>query len=213
MTLLFFLVQVFIISFSGAMQPGPVTATALAIGARNRYAGLALAIGHAGIEFPLMILIMLGIDTILKSTITQIIIGFAGGAILLIMAFQMLRTSRTGNEPQQKALKTNPIWAGIILSVSNPYFLLWWATIGLALATTARGFGIWAFAMFAIVHWLTDCIWLQALSFASFKGTMLLGEKSQRTVLMICSAALFFFALFFIYNAADNWIKLLSAPA
>ncbi|UCF44527.1 MAG: LysE family transporter, partial [Planctomycetota bacterium] len=64
MTLLLFLIQVFIISFSGAAQPGPVTATAIATGSRNRYAGLALAIGHGIIEFPLMVLIMLGLDVI-----------------------------------------------------------------------------------------------------------------------------------------------------
>jgi len=52
---LFFLAQVLIISCSGAMQPGPVTATAIAMGARNRYAGTLLAIGHGIIEFPLMV--------------------------------------------------------------------------------------------------------------------------------------------------------------
>ena len=201
MALLFFLVEVFIISFSGAMQPGPVTATALAIGARNRYAGLALAVGHAIIEFPMMILIVLGAGAIFKLPIFQIIVGAAGGTILLIMAIKMLIGLKAAQSQQQKVLKDKPIWAGVILSATNPYFLLWWATVGLALATTARGFGIWAFALFAVVHWLTDCLWLQALSWASFKGTKLMGEKVQKAITIICAAALAFFGLFFIYNA------------
>ncbi len=208
MTLMLFLIQVFIISFSGAAQPGPVTATAIATGSRNRYAGLELAIGHGIIEFPLMVLIMLGLDVILKSTITQIIIGTAGGIILLLMAAQMLTSLRRTNTPQQKAIDKNPIWAGIILSAGNPYFLFWWATIGLALATTARSFGIWAFALFAIVHWLVDCVWLHALAWASFKGSRLLGPRLQNTLLRICAVALIFFGLFFIYSAVRNSIKL-----
>ena len=60
MSLLFFLAQVLVISCSGAMQPGPVTATAIAMGARSRYAGSLLAVGHGIIEFPLMVVIILG---------------------------------------------------------------------------------------------------------------------------------------------------------
>jgi len=208
MTLLLFLIEVFVISFSGAAQPGPVTATAIATGSRNRYAGLELAIGHGIIEFPLMVLIMLGLDVILQSTITQIIIGTAGGIILLLMAVQMLHSLRSTDTQQQKALNKNPIWAGIVLSVGNPYFLLWWATIGLALATTARSFGIWAFGLFAMVHWLVDCVWLHALAWASFKGSRFLGPRLQNTLLTICAVALIFFGLFFIYSAVRNSIKL-----
>ena len=96
-----------------------------------------------------------------------------------------------------------------VLSGGNPYFLLWWATIGLTLATTATSLGIWAFALFAIVHWLCDLIWHQALSWASFKGTALFGPRVQRIVLLICSLALFVFGVFFIYNASRILIKLL----
>jgi len=210
MALLVFLVQVFVISFSGAMQPGPVTATAIAIGARNRYAGLALALGHGIIEFPLMVLIMFGMGKILESTKTQIIIGLAGGAFLFLMAIQMFISTKTTDAAQQKVLDKKPIWAGIILSIGNPYFLLWWATIGLALATTARAFGIWAFALFALVHWSVDCVWLHALSWASFKGVALLGPRALQIALRVCSVALFFFGLFFIYSAAGNLMRLLS---
>lgn len=94
-----------------------------------------------------------------------------------------------------------------MLSAGNPYFLFWWATVGLALATTATGMGIWAFALFAVVHWLCDFVWLGALSWASFKGTGLFGASIQRIVLVICAVALFFFGLFFIYNAAGTLIK------
>lgn len=209
MNVLLFLLQVFVISFSGAMQPGPVTATAIAIGGRNRYAGTLIALGHAIVEFPLMVLIMLGIGKVLKSSKFQIVIGLAGGIVLLIMAITMLISLKVKESSQEKTVRDKPVLAGLILSAGNPYFLLWWATIGLALATTAIGFGIWAFALFALVHWLCDCLWLQALSWASFKGSALLGPRTQRIVLMVCSIALLAFGLMFLCKAAATLIKMI----
>ena len=185
------------------MAPGPVTATAISMGARSKYAGMLIAIGHGIVEFPLMILIVLGMGRILKLPTAQIVIGLAGGAFLLIMAVQMLKTLRSadGQEQQANATKSAPLMAGIILSAGNPYFLLWWATVGLVLATDATSMGVWAFVVFAIVHWLCDFVWLTALTWASYKGSVLLGPRSLHVVLLICAGALLFFGMFFIYKA------------
>ena len=212
MSLLLFLIQVVVISLSGVMAPGPVTAAAIAMGARSRYAGTLIAIGHAIIEFPLIILITLGMGKLLELANTRIVIGLAGGAFLMIMAIRMLIGLKTTHNPQDQGRKENPLLTGLILSAGNPYFLLWWATVGLALATRATQLGIWAFALFALVHWLCDYVWLQALSWASFNGSKLFGPRSQKIVLLICSIALLFFGLLFIYNAAANLIKLLLTP-
>lgn len=209
MDLLFFLAKVVGISLSGVMAPGPVTAAAIAMGARNRFAGALMAIGHGIVEFPLMILIILGMDTILRSTTTKIVIGFAGGAFLLFMAIQMIRSLSRTQDQEVKVTRSGPVVAGIVLSGGNPFFLIWWASVGLNLAIAAAGFGILAFALFAIVHWLCDLIWFSLLSWASFKGSVLLGPRNQRIVLLICSLSLFGFGLFFIYNAAATVIKLL----
>ncbi len=209
MGLLLFLFQVIGISLSGVMAPGPLTASAIAMGSRSRNAGLFIALGHAVIEFPLMILIILGMANILKSTKTQIVIGLAGGAFLLIMAAQMLISLKAANENHDRVRREKPLLTGLVFSAGNPYFLVWWATVGINLTISAKPLGIWAFGVFAIVHWLCDCVWLQALSWASFKGSRLLGPHNQRIVLMICSAVLFFFGLFFIYSAVRNLINLL----
>ncbi|MBN2456317.1 MAG: LysE family transporter [Sedimentisphaerales bacterium] len=203
MELLFFLAKVVGISLSGVMAPGPVTAAAIAMGARNRFAGVLMAIGHGIVEFPLIILITLGMGVVLKSPATKIVIGFAGGVFLLFMAIQMMSSLRGTEDRQVKVSSSGPLVAGIILSGGNPFFLIWWASVGLNLAITAAAFGVWAFVLFAIVHWLCDLIWLSALSWAAFKGSVLLGPSRQKKILLVCSLALFGFGLFFIYNAAD----------
>lgn len=207
MELLFFLAQVFIISLTGALQPGPVTATTITMGTRNRWAGTLMAIGHGIIEFPLMVIIILGLDYYFKLTKVQIAIGLAGGIFLMLMAVQSLLSLKANTQNEQKTLSSKPVLAGIILTAGNPYFLLWWATVGLALATQSTQWGIWAFALFALAHWSVDLIWLQILSWASFKGSVLLGPRGLKVVLIFCSAALFGFGLFFIYNAANLFIQ------
>jgi threonine/homoserine/homoserine lactone efflux protein len=201
MYIFLFLGQVVIISLSGVLAPGPVTATTIAIGARNRYAGTLVAIGHGIVEIPLIILITLGMGRIFELDTTRIIIGLAGGVLLLLMAGQMFLSIKSLDIKQTKPIKDKAILAGIVLTAGNPYFLVWWATVGLKLATDARALGIYAFALFALVHWLCDLIWCQALSWASFKGSTLLGPRSLKIVLTICSAAMFFFGIKFIIDA------------
>jgi threonine/homoserine/homoserine lactone efflux protein len=209
---LLFLIQVFIISFSGAMQPGPVTATVIKMGVHNRWAGALLAAGHGIIEFPLMVIIILGMGKYFQMQKVQIAIGLAGGAFLIIMAIQTFLGLKSQVNTEPKALESKsalnqsgsgPVLAGIILTASNPYFLIWWTTIGLSLAQKAKGFGIWAFAIFAVAHWSVDLIWLQLLSFAGCKGSVLLGRKGFTYILAFCGAALFGFGLWFIYSALE----------
>jgi threonine/homoserine/homoserine lactone efflux protein len=204
--LLIFLSQVVGISCTGAMQPGPVTATAISIGTRNRNAGALLAIGHGIIEFPLMVVIILGMARFFKLPKVQIVIGLGGGVFLILMGIQSLLSLKAKADAEPKVLKSKPILAGIILSAGNPYFLIWWATVGLALATQATKWGIWAFALFALAHWSVDLVWLQILSWASFKGSSVFGPRVQKVVLLVCSLALLGFGVFFIYMAGGKVI-------
>ena len=199
MELLLFLLKVLGISLSGALSPGPVTAVAIARGSRNRFAGTLMALGHGVVEFPLMILLILGVGRFLQIPPVEIGIGLVGGAVMIFMAVQMARgLGRSGDLSVQAVHRGGSFAAGVFLSGSNPYFLIWWATVGLAMITQARGFGAWAFVLFALAHWSVDLIWLTILSWASFKGTSVLGPKGQRTVLAVCAAAMVGFGLCFI---------------
>jgi threonine/homoserine/homoserine lactone efflux protein len=209
MGMLSFLGQVIGISLSGVMAPGPVTATTIVMGSRNRWAGALIAVGHGIVEFPLIVLIVVGLGRILKLPAVQIAIGLAGAVFLFMMASEILWSSQSTDQQRPGNAKGNPVFAGLVLTAGNPYFLLWWATIGLGLATRAQQLGIWAFVIFAVVHWLCDLFWLIALSWTTYKGSTLLGTRTLNIVLMICSAALEFFGIIFAYGALVTLIKLL----
>ena len=202
--LIAFLAEAVVISLSGVLAPGPVTAVTLAAGARNRHAGALVALGHGIVEFPLMILIVVGVGQVFKIPQVKIGIALAGGAMLLLMGVGILRQAFRADEVQPAASGRGPVLTGIVLSIGNPYFLLWWATVGLALATRAVGLGATAFILFAVLHWLCDLVWLEALSWTSFRGSKLLGGQGQRIVLSVCGAALLLFGGLFLYDAAKD---------
>jgi len=199
MSLLLFLSNVLVISLSGALAPGPVTAAAIGMGSRHRFAGVLMALGHGIVEFPLMILLALGVGGLLTWPAVSIVIGLIGGGFLIFLGVQMFRGLATAEMGRTQITRGGPLTAGIVLSAGNPYFLLWWATAGLVLITRARtDFGVWALGLLALTHWMCDLVWLTVLSWASFKGSVLLGPKSQRVVLAICAAAMSGFGLYFI---------------
>ncbi|MBN1392750.1 MAG: LysE family transporter, partial [Sedimentisphaerales bacterium] len=164
--------------------------------------------------------IILGLGSIFQKPPTQITIGLIGGLVLALMAFSMFKSSSSAASHEPRATSHEPalrsvneggsraVYAGIVLTASNPYFLIWWATIGLALATRATQFGLYAFVLFTITHWLVDLIWVTALSLAAFHGISLLGPKALTITLKICAAAMLLFALFFLYSSISLLIRI-----
>ena len=201
-----FLGSVFIISCSGAMAPGPITAAAITLGTRNKYAGVFFAIGHGLIELPLILLIVFGFDRILNSPAILNTIGLIGGAFLLWMGVSLLGDIRNPNYSHTNSYTEGPVLTGMLLSATNPYFLFWWMTVGLKLASKARFLGFWAFLLFILVHWFCDLFWFETLSFASFKGSKVMSNKALRIVLGTCAVALMGFGLYFIYDSVCSWL-------
>jgi len=198
-----FLIKAIGISLSGVMAPGAVTTAAIAQGARRRWAGVLMAVGHGIVEIPLIFFIMFGLGVLFQAGWFRIVVGLFGGAFLIWMGVGMLRDKGADDSPSGRTADAGPLMTGLILSIGNPYFLLWWATVGLNLALEARHLGWLAFVLFALVHWLCDLIWLTILSFGSFHGTSVLGPRSQRIVLQICGIALVLFGIHFIYRAIE----------
>jgi len=200
-----FLVSVVMISLSGVLMPGPVTAVTMARGAESPHAGAWVSIGHGVIEFPLMALIYFGAGALFEIDPVKVGIGLAGGVILGWMGVGMLREYNKAGSAEGSAidhrLVRSPFMAGIFLSLSNPYFLVWWATAGAALVSQSLKFGIIGFVLLAVCHWLCDFIWYYFLSAMSFSGGRFFGKKLQKGVFVVCGLALLYFSGYFILEA------------
>ncbi|MCD6304197.1 MAG: LysE family transporter, partial [Planctomycetes bacterium] len=157
-------------------------------------------------ELPLMLLIMAGMGGLFRRPGVRIGIGLVGGLFLLVMGGRMVAESFRPPRASGRMPSRGPVATGIVLTAGNPYFLLWWATVGLALTGRAMELGAAAFGLFAVVHWLCDLAWLEVLSWMSFRGARLLGKRAQRIVPAVCGAAMLAFGVSFGWRAVSSWL-------
>ena len=196
-----FLLEAVLISLSGVIAPGPVTAVTVSKGTKSPHAGAMIALGHGMVEIPLMILILYGFGDILKMTYMKAIISLLGGLFLLKIGLDLLKGIKQAKIESNNS-QSSPLRAGIILTLANPYFLVWMATIGSILIFRSYAFGLLGFIIFMIAHWSCDFLWLYFLSALSFKGGQFFGKKLQQVLFLICGVFLLFFSSKFIYDAA-----------
>jgi threonine/homoserine/homoserine lactone efflux protein len=197
-TPLLFLASVAVISISGVLMPGPVFAATVAEGYRDPRAGLAIAEGHAFVEIPLIIAIFVGFDTILNNADLIAGIAIIGGAVLLYMAIDMLRSREI--IIREEGGTGHPLRQGFMTTITNPYWLPWWATIGAALIATAAQFGLLMLPAFIIVHIACDAGWLYLISRVVHGSRKMWNVKWHHLLIVASGMITLFFALYFILS-------------
>jgi len=193
------LLSVVVVSSSGVLMPGPMFAVTLAKGYRSMWAGTQISLGHAVIEVPLILLIYFGFAQFFQNTAVQVVLSILGGSMIIWLGISMFR-ARTEVVQRGKDLPYNAFVAGIITSGFNPFFLLWWATIGSMLVMKFLDFGTTGLILFIVVHWLCDLFWLSFLSILVYKTRSLWGRKFQEWLFIACSLLLIGFGGWFLVS-------------
>ena len=201
-TLVEFAIIVITISLSGVMSPGPLFAANVGYGLKGGIkAGLKMAHGHTVVELPLVML--LGIGAISLTAIPQfrVITSILGALSLFVFAGIQIKSSIKKPSTIFEG-RHGPFLAGIILSGLNPFFLIWWFTIGFKLITDAIilysfvGIGI----MFAFHIWM-DYAWICSVAFLSSKGKKIISNKKYRIFVIVISGVLIYFGIIFLLQA------------
>jgi threonine/homoserine/homoserine lactone efflux protein len=187
------------ISLSGVMMPGPVFAATVAKGYKDKNAGMQIALGHGVVEFPLIAAIGLGLGSSFANPGVMLTIGLAGGVVLIYIGYNMIMMRKEVDQTEEY-LPYHPIIVGILTSASNPYFFVWWATVGLVLVAMALGFGLMALILFAVIHWACDLLWDYFVSFSVFKSKRLWSEKGHNIVFGICGSIMVIFGIWFMVS-------------
>ncbi len=206
-TLVTIFITSFIIAFSGAMMPGPLLTVTISESARKGvWAGPKLIAGHAVLEITLIAGILLGLAPLLQNELFFIIVAFAGGGIMIWMAWSMLSSISTLeiNNEASSARKGNIYLSGILMSLANPYWIIWWATIGLGYILSSIRYGAIGIILFFIGHILGDLVWYSSISFAVGKGRKIFTNKVYRILVGSCASFLLAFALWLIYNGGSK---------
>ena len=187
------------ISLSGVMMPGPMFAVTLAKSYKSPWAGAQISLGHAVIEVPLILLIYFGFAQFFQNTTVQLVLSIVGGGMIIGLGINMFR-ARAEVTQRGKDLPYNAFVAGIITSGFNPFFLLWWATIGSMLIMKFLGFGTTGLILFIIVHWLCDLVWLTFVSNIVYRTHSFWGRKLQEGIFIGCGLLLVGFGGWFMIS-------------
>ena len=188
---------VVVISFSGVMAPGPMFAVTLAKSYKSPWAGTQISLGHAVIEVPLILLIYFGFAQFFQDNIVRLVLSVLGSGMIIWLGISMFR-ARVEVTQKGKDLPYNAFTAGILTSVFNPFFLVWWATIGSMLIMRILDFGTVGLIVFVIVHWLCDLIWLSFISNVIYRTHALWGRRIQEWLFIACSLLLVGFGIWFL---------------
>ena len=201
-------ITVVLISSSGALAPGPLFFANVSLGLdHGAKSGLYFSIGHSIVEFPLVLLLSYGLLSALNAVYIKTFIGLAGGVTLIFFGLLQLRSSykfrsaALNNEYEKRRL-SNPLLIGVLLTGLNPFFIIWWLTVGaqliylsLALASLS---GILIVFLFHV--WI-DYAWLITTAYLARKGKMIINSKIYRVILFFFGIVLIYFGIHFILSS------------
>ena len=200
-----FAIIVIIISASGVMSPGPLFAANITYGLKQgTKAGIKIAIGHSIVELPLVILLGIGIFSLEIFPEFKTIISILGAITLFVFAFIQIKSTLKKNEKSETKLKQGPIITGVLLSALNPFFIIWWLTIGLKLISDAMA--IWAFAGILIVfvlHVWMDFVWLGSTAFLISKSKKIISNTNYKIIMLALSVILIYFGITFLTDVIN----------
>ena len=196
----------FTVALSGAMMPGPVLAITISESARSGFwAGPKIILGHAILELAVVTALALGLSRFIASDLVSAVIGLIGGGILLAMGAIALKQG-LGNATMPTAADGKAgrsgrvILSGILGSMSNPYWFIWWITLGTVYLIWALSLGVVGVASFFTGHILADFGWYALVAFIVATGRKVMNDRVYRGVLAVCGLALLALGVYFIIS-------------
>ncbi|MCL1926066.1 MAG: LysE family translocator [Syntrophorhabdaceae bacterium] len=190
-------------------MPGPLLAVTVRHTSRHGFAAAPmLVLGHAILEAVLLVLLVFGLIEWLKGDVPIAVVSIAGSCMLLWMAAGMAMEARAirfhavmenAAESAMSGGKPRAVVDGILASASNPYWFLWWATIGLGYLLLAQSLGASGVLAFFLGHISADAVWYIFVGWAISAGRGWFTDRAYRVVIGACAAFLVLCACSFGY--------------
>lgn len=204
MSLLAIFISAYLIGFSGAMAPGPLlTVTVNDSFRRGIKAGPQLITGHAILEACTVAAIAVGLTRFVQSGITYGVIAFVGGCFIAWMGWQLARgavkkTISLELDASHGETGMGPLMLGALTSLANPYYVLWWLTVGAGYVVMSLQYGMAGLTAFYFGHIAADYTWYTVVSAAVAGGRRIISQKVYRAVILCCGVFMMAMAAWFI---------------
>ena len=201
--LLGFAATVIIISSSGVMSPGPLFAANVFYGLKEGVkGGLKMSFGHTVVELPLIILLGIGIVSLESAPQFRIIIAIVGALGLFGFAGLQLKSVFGHDINNQIKTKYGPFLSGILFSALNPFFIIWWFTVGFKLISDSIVlWSLWGLLILFALHIWMDFAWLASTSYLSSKSSKFLSQRNYRFLFIAISGFMIYFGITFLLDA------------
>ncbi len=183
----------FLIGFSGAASPGPLTASVLGIGSRQPLRFVTgLVAGHGVPEAVMVAAIACGVRDVPHIGLVALL----GSCVLIALgAMQFLRAGDTLVVSEETRM---PVAFGLACTLGNPYWWVWWLTFGVGFLALHP-----SFVAFYIGHIGADIVWLGLLAVAVSRGANVLGRHYKKVV-QASGLAMMLFGLYFILSVLST---------
>lgn len=206
MDALSFVATVILVTSSGALPPGPLFFATISHGSRSgAKSGLVFSVAHTLIEFTLVMLLACGLLTVANEPTVKLVVRVAGGIALLVFGAMQIReslVSKFGEPTSERAASRNLLLIGLTLTGLNPFFIVWWLTVGAQLIIISLEFASLAgVVLMYVCHVWMDYAWLTAVAYFARVGTNVAGAKWYRIAMILFGPALVCFGLLSLYQA------------
>jgi threonine/homoserine/homoserine lactone efflux protein len=201
-----FAATVIILSASGALAPGPLFFVTVSHGIKSgTKSGILFSIAHSLVEFSLVMLLALGLLSVANVPAVRLAVGVAGGAALIVFGAMQIRSSFSYKPEETKTGQSatrNLFLIGLALTGLNPYFIVWWLTVGANLIFISLEFAGLAGVVFMFVcHVWVDYAWLILVSGFAKRSSKILRFKWYRILMTVFGAVLIYFGLTFLIDS------------
>ncbi len=207
MSMLDFGIEVIALSASGVLAPGPLFFANLIYGTQHdKWSGIKVACGHTAVELPLIIILAAGLFTFDTAKKYASVVGLVGG--IAILAFASLQVASILKEKRGYDMPTlaggkGPFMVGVALSALNPFFIIWWFTVGLKLISDSAAFGVTiGVAILFVLHIWMDYAWLASTAYIASKGAFALKSRYYPILFLGLTAIMIYYGVSFVSQAA-----------
>ena len=203
-----FIITVIVVTASGALAPGPLFFGLLMQGSKEgARAGFACALGHMIVELPLVFALSFGLLAVAGEPTVKSVIGLIGGVGLIsfgtLQIYNTLKNKAELTDKQKISLPASSLILGVALTALNPYFILWWLTIGSILIVQAVAFAaITGVLIMYLAHVWMDYAYLTTIAHLGKKSRKLIGSRYYKVILIAFGLVLVYYGSTFLLNAA-----------
>jgi len=206
MDIIEFIIIVIFVTASGALAPGPLFFATISHGSRSgARTGLVFSLAHMIVEFSLIMLFAIGLLTVANEPLVKQVIGLSGGTALLLFGGLQLNNAikhHQGDQSPQQSKTSHLFLIGLLFTGLNPYFIIWWLTVGAQLILLSLEFASFYGVIFMYVcHVWMDFVWLIGIAYLSKKGRNIIGMSWYLPLLGVFGIILIYFGVRFILDA------------